>query len=200
MKTDVLILAAGLGRRFIGNKMMYEYNGRPLVSNCLSLCTSLLSEDRINSVTVVVSNETVSSYVKECFPDFSIIDNPHPEDGISSSIRTGIQAIRAANPRSNSTLILLGDMPNLTQSHIISLIDACQKPPIEIAASHVIGSPDDDFRNPIVISSKFYDELLLLSNDHGAKSIIKKQYNTSSGTIAIVDTEESVLCDIDTRK
>lgn len=196
---DVLILAAGLGRRFKGNKMMYEYNGKPLVTYCLTLCAPLLASGTIDHVTVVCSNESVSSYVRDNYPYYSIAVNDHPEEGISSSIRRGIRSIRTTNPASESVLILLGDMPNLSPSHIMNLLHAIQKPGTEIAVSHEKGSPKNDFRNPVIISSKYYDKLLLLRGDHGAKSLIKKQYASVPCTVGIVDADAATLDDVDTR-
>lgn len=204
MKTDVLILAAGLGRRFNGNKMMHVYEGKPMVGHCLDLCATLLDKGLVNSVTVVTNNidtdinsSSVASYVKSNHPNYILVSNPRPEEGMSSSIRLGVQKIKASQPKSESLLILLGDMPNLTLTHITSLLYEIQKPDIEIAVSHETGSHEEDFRNPVIISSKYYDSLLLLSGDHGAKKIITAQYHKAPHTLGIVDTDSVTLADVD---
>lgn len=199
MKTDVLVLAAGLSRRFNGNKLMHDYNGKPLLGYCLDLCKEIYLEGKVNSVTVVTCNEPVSTYVSEHYPQFIPAHNPHPENGIASSIHEGLESIMATDPESDNVLIVLGDMPNMNISHLTGLLNGIKNPNIEISVSHQTGSLEDDFRNPVVISSAHYDELLSLRGDRGAKSIIKRQFLESPGSVFIADTDAATLIDVDTR-
>lgn len=199
MGTDVIVLAAGLGRRFNDNKLMHLLDGKPIVGYCLDLCAGMLCNKLVNSVTVVASNETVIAYTTANYPDFRIVANSNPAEGISSSLKMGIRAAKATNPASDGFLILLGDMPYLNENHIGNLLNKIKESETEIAVSHEIGSADDDFRNPVVISSKFYEDLLLLQGDCGAKSLVKKQFSIAPCTIGIVDTKPQTLHDIDTK-
>lgn len=198
MNTDIIVLAAGLGRRFNGNKLMHLIDGKPLLGYCLDLCEKLSLDGHIHSINVVASNETVISYIRDTHPDFRIILNDHPSDGLSSSIRKGILAVQSMQPSAENALLLLGDMPYLEKEHLDKLLEEIQKPNIEIVVSHEIGSKENDFRNPIVISSKFYDQLLLLTGDKGAKSILQSQYALAPKSVSGIDAPPDMLLDIDT--
>lgn len=199
MNTDTLILAAGLSKRFNYNKLMYSHNGRPLMDYSLCICNNLLKKSTVSSVTVVTSHDDTSEFIRKNYPGFNLTLNEHPENGISSSIKAGLKKIITANSKSQSCLILLADMPFLDNETIENLLKKINSPKIEIAACREKGSASDDFRNPAVFKNMHYEKLLLLNGDKGAKSVIKSLYKTKPDALGIIDTDYSVLRDIDTK-
>jgi molybdenum cofactor cytidylyltransferase len=175
-----VLLAAGFSTRFGHNKLLYEIDGQPLISYSASV---LQPCDRI--IAVVRNDDALITVLDQLGVDCVI--NDEPERGMGYSIA---QAVKAASA-SNGWCLLPADMPYIQAATTQQLVNALHQG-ATIAApfyhNHRRG-------HPVAFSDCFYDQLVTLDGDSGARSIIESNINH----LAHIDTEDaSVLMDIDT--
>ena len=92
--------------------------------------------------------------------------NPHPEDGISSSVKIGLNASLDAD----AVLFTVSDQPWLTSETICELIHVFLNTSKGIAYVSCQGK----MGNPCIFDRKYYNELLSLEGDKGGKKVIMK--------------------------
>ena len=83
LRIGCVVMAAGTGRRFGGDKLGSVVDGKSLIRRALEAVPT----GEFFRVIVVTSHDEV----KECAKNFhfTVIDNPHPDWGQSYSIRLG---------------------------------------------------------------------------------------------------------------
>ena len=94
------------------------------------------------------------------------VENPTPEQGLSSSIRCGLNAI----PDAESALIVLGDMPFVTVDSYQQLLAAAAQYPQSVIAPVFDGQRG----NPVVFPRSAFDQLKSLEGDQGARMLLKR--------------------------
>ena len=117
--------------------------------------------------------------------------NKHWEAGMGSSISEGVKYVQMNWPTVSGVLIMLSDQPLIDLGHLNELVSIFNRSNCEIAATSY--GPG---RNgvPAVFSSIYFDRLIELSSDYGARQLIKENFSPS----CVVDGEGKVV-DIDTR-
>jgi molybdenum cofactor cytidylyltransferase len=117
-----VILAAGESRRFGGRKQIADLDGRPLLDHVVELAR-LAGLDPI----VAVVPEWLAGPRAATDPAMRWIVNPHPERGMSRSLRVGFAALPATT---EAAIILLGDQPTVAPETLRSLLAARGREPI----------------------------------------------------------------------
>lgn len=158
-----IVLAAGLGTRFGGDKLAHEVDGSPLVCYAVGAC--LMS--RLTEVVVVLppSPNPVERAIAERFPReprLRAAHNPEPERGLISSVKAGL---RTVPPRCEAAMIVLGDMPRVDAKRIDMLI-------AEFVRSRMLVAPECGgvLRHPRVVPARLFGEFLAL--DDGDKGTV----------------------------
>jgi molybdenum cofactor cytidylyltransferase len=119
------------------------------------------------------------------------VSNPGWELGLAGSLRTGIAALPGAV---DGALIMLGDMPLVKASTIQAL-----KTSFIAAGGERIVYPTCEGRqgNPVLFPARFFDDLLNLQGDRGAKELLKKH---AADTVAVPVESREVLQDCDSEE
>ena len=189
MKIAMIMLAAGNSRRFGANKLLYEVDGMPMYRHVLSQlikvkkCLERYSDtimishnkketdanvERMTDITcdivVVTQYDEIAENVKE--QGIQVLYNPHPEMGISSSLRIGLNA----NLDADAVLFTVSDQPWLTCDTIQELIQVFSNSEKGIACI----SFQEKLGNPCIFRKKYYEELLTLEGDKGGKKVLMK--------------------------
>ncbi len=187
MKKSVaaIVLAAGRSTRMgHQNKLSTPWRGVPLLSHVL---TALASSD-LDPVIVVTGHE--ADQVCDLIPESAItVFNGDFASGMASSLRTGVE--RAGQGNCDGVMILLGDMPMITTPHIEQMLqafDAADDDAIIQAAAQ--GKPG----NPVLISRRYFPQLMKLSGDRGARDILK----SNAASVVRVEIGEAAGQDFDT--
>lgn len=175
-----ILLAAGQGERFSGNKLLAEINNRALVlhaADSLSPCTGLLA---------VVRRDDIALHELLHNASIELVINEQPEQGMGSSISCGVAASRG----SHGWCLLPADMPLVQASTTQRVITALQQG-AALAAPYY----DEKRGHPVGFSHRFISELLLLNKQTGARNILQRNLHR----LEVINCDDpAILIDIDT--
>jgi len=160
-----VILAAGRSTRMGGpNKLLAELGGKPLVR----IVTEQALESKASDVIVVTGHQ--ADEVQKALHGLKVkfVHNPDFAEGLASSVKTGIAAVPET---ADGAVICLGDMP-LISAHLIDRLIEAFAPD----RGNLIAVPVSDGRrgNPVLWSRRFFNELMTLDGDIGARHLIAK--------------------------
>ena len=177
-----VILAAGKSARLGQAKQLLEWQNRTLLEHALSNA-GMVFKDR---VLVILGAEAKLIQSKINLAGAEVIVNPDWQTGMASSIRAAIQALPDS---ATAVMLMLCDQPLITAVQLLSLVNAWQASPAQIAASEYHQS----IGVPAIFPASYFDQLLMLEGDKGAKSVLIK-HQTDLIRISLPEAE----FDIDT--
>lgn len=184
-KTGIVILAAGNSLRLGKPKQLLEYKNSTLLKNTINQA-SLVSNATIivvtGSGTEIIENDLDFPHIKTCF-------NSEWESGIATSIAKGLKELLLLCPDCRSCIFAVCDQPYITNIVFEDLIQHYENNEKGIIAS----SYAETLGTPVLFNEKYFDELLELEGDEGAKKII----NQFSDDVIAVPFEKGNI-DIDT--
>lgn len=161
-----IVTAAGLSKRMGCPKLTLEIDGVPLLVRVVEAAL----DSHLDCVTVVVgpSQETPEGLDSgERGLRLRVVRNPHPELGMSSSIRRGLAEVSTS---ASGAMIILADQPWLTPRVIDSLIDSFREHGDKIVAPTVRGRRT----NPVVFPRRYFGELGEVTGDTGGRSVLNR--------------------------
>jgi len=178
-----VVLAAGSGSRFGGDKLSALFRGRPLYEYAMDAVPSDLHPQ-----TVVV---TARPAILRCAGDrgFRTVINDRPEDGISRSIRLGTEALSYCE----ALLYLVCDQPLLDRSIVERLLRAYIDNSDKIIVPVNI---DGRSGNPCLFPARFFPALCALEGDRGGKRVVAAHPED----VVYVTVEDAALVDTDSRR
>lgn len=162
-----IILAAGLSTRMGRPKLALEIAGIPIVLRVTraALASSL---ERIVIVCGHHSNNIRRTLGDSCLhPKLAQVTNPHPELGMSESLRTGISTLSG---ETSGAMIILGDQPLITSEAIDELLKVWRKDATRI----VIPTVRDRKTTPVIFPRALFDELRQVRGDVGGRDVIRR--------------------------
>ena len=180
-----VILAAGQSRRMgEANKLLTRLNGKSFIRH---VATSAIAAG-LDEVVVVTGHEAERIKAELSGLTLSFAHNRNFAGGISSSLRTGIKAL---GPRIDAALILLADMPFITEDIIRKIIASRG---FDHDQRIVIPCCKGRRGNPVLWPRHYFRELASLNGDRGARQL----FDAHAQDICEIDMAEEVLIDIDT--
>ncbi|HET6998998.1 MAG TPA: nucleotidyltransferase family protein [Solirubrobacterales bacterium] len=155
-----IVLAAGGGRRFGGHKQLAELDGRPLLEHALRA----MAAAPLDRVFVVLGADAaeVQRQVDPHGAEPVFCDGW--EDGMSTSLRTGVDAADAAG--ADAVVIALGDQPRLSPRAVGRLIDARGE------AAALRASYGGIAGHPVLLERKLFSLVRELHGDDGARAVL----------------------------
>lgn len=189
MRISTLILAAGSSSRLGSPKQLVEYQGEILISKITHLALRVCN----NVLVILGANETLilPKLDKLCQgnqQNLKIMVNTHWNEGIGKSISVGVNAIAK---ESDAILILLCDQPFVDEVLLREMLQVFADSGKSIIACRYA----NQFGVPILFDKKYFEELIKLSGDKGAKLIL----NNHLDEIVSVDFPAGIF-DIDTQE
>jgi molybdenum cofactor cytidylyltransferase len=160
-----IILAAGRSTRMGGpNKLLAELGGKPLVR----LVTEQALASKAHDVIVVTGHQAELVEKALAGLDVKFVRNPDFAEGLASSVKAGVAAVP---DDADGAVICLGDMPMISAQLIDHLIEAFAPD-----RGNLIAVPVSDGRrgNPVLWSRRFFNELMSLDGDIGARHLIAR--------------------------
>ncbi len=176
-----VVLAAGAGSRFGGNKLAAPVNGHPIIEYFLDS----LPAELFRRVVVVSADPSVIAET-QCH-GFTLVYNDRPELGVSLSIRMGLEAMSDTD----ACMFCVADQPLLRRETLTGMLDAYE-PDTVLIVSH-----NGQTGNPVIYPSSLYGELSSLFGEESGKTVacrheeLLRLYHV---------TDAAQLCDVDTRE
>lgn len=183
-KVAALVLAAGRSTRMGGtNKLHAEVDGVPM----LLRATNAALASRATSVTVVLGHEAEQAEALLAGRKISLVRNADYAQGLSTSLRAGIQALP---PDTDAAIVLLADMPRISAAHVDRLIDAFDARQPSIVVPQHAGRRG----NPILWPREFFPRMLTVSGDKGARDLLAEH----AVRIRTLEMDDAIHADVDT--
>src|SRR5260221_12444928 len=119
--TAAIVLAAGSSSRMGGgrHKLLLPLDGRPVLTHVIDAL--LASQARPLVIVLGHQADQVRAHIEALHPDSTIIENPAYVQGMSTSMRLGLQLLLSDDYKNtgssyavDSALIVLGDKPMIT--------------------------------------------------------------------------------------
>ncbi len=185
LNRPAIVLAAGHGRRFGGNKQLARLpDGRLLLEQTLTHLRA--ATDRILLVIRPDLAHPMSEALPELWNSVVVVECPEAELGMGHSLAAGVTALPQD---SEGCLICLGDMPWIRPDTYRRLLDTLDGDGILIPEYQ--GRPG----HPVGFGQRLFDELRGCRGDRGARDVIR-QHPTACRRLAVED--EGILRDVDT--
>jgi molybdenum cofactor cytidylyltransferase len=140
-------------------------------------------EAGLQPVVVVVSNDPAFGDALAGLP-LTMVENAHPEYGISTSIGIGLRALPEG---STAALIGVADQPYLTVEAVEELLQAFSPGRI------VVPRFGDHRGNPPVFDRRFFRDLMQLRGDRGGQMVV----NAHPDAVIEVSLAEEIGADVD---
>src|ERR1700741_1701755 len=167
----IVLLAAGSSGRLGKSKQLLPYKGTTLLQHLINEAT------RSSAIGVVVvlgaDAETIRHRIKT--ENIHIVINEIWNEGMASSIRTGINKLQEIFPKADAAILIVCDQPFVTGLLLNKLIVTHR----ETGKPIVVSSFDNTGGPPALFHQSMFPELLLLTGDKGARMIVE----THSGNV-----------------
>jgi molybdenum cofactor cytidylyltransferase len=181
-----IVLAAGRSTRMGAiNKLIAEIGGKPLVR----IAAEQALASRAGPVIVVTGHERERVEGALAGLPVRFVHNPGYAEGLGTSLKAGIAAIPAD---SDGAIVCLGDMPQVDHQLIDKLLASFDP---ERGALVVVPTFDGRRGNPVVWSRRFFNDLMSIQGDIGARHLIGS-YAEAVAEVPVAG--EAALTDIDT--
>lgn len=164
-KIGAVILAAGMSKRMGKPKLLLEINKKSLLQYVIDVVKKL----SLNPVIVITGcyKDEIQNHVKED-EQIQLVYNPHYTEGMSSSLKLGINSIKN---KVDAVLIFLGDQPLVSHYVVQSLIAH-----YEGQNKHLIVRPKYGgmIGHPVLFDASLFSEFQFISGDEGGRRIITR--------------------------
>jgi molybdenum cofactor cytidylyltransferase len=182
-----LLLAAGGSSRLGRPKQLVRIDGETLIRRS----AASLIKAGAKPVVVVLGAEIDGCKAELAGLPVMIRNNENWREGMSTSIRCGIEAVRELGV-STGVLISLCDQLEVTASELRRLIETYQGMPGKIVAAQY----SNTLGVPAVFPFTFFDQLKEITGDKGAKDIIRSE-NDKLVTVPIRAAEYDLDTELD---
>ena len=187
MMVTGLILAAGQGKRLGGVKPLLTHETATLIEMVIANYRA----SNLDNLILVLGHEARRVIQKIPLAGLKVVLNPTPSLGMSSSIQRGLAHLPT---RSEGIMIAMGDMPLVEPETINQLIAAFNKSKKGIA----VPVYDKKRGHPVIFEQKkYFDSLLALRGDVGAKAILEAN---PKDVLEVKVKSDGVLIDVDTKE
>lgn len=168
LAVPAIVLAAGASTRLGQPKQLLRlpaFGGETL----LERVAHLAHEAGAAPVYLVLGSDAEIIVRETALSNFRVLQNIEWAEGMASSLRLGIRAMRREIPAASGALLLVCDQPALTCEHLRQLLASHQAQPAHIVASSYAGRRGV----PAVIPRAEFAKLLALQGDVGARAFLR---------------------------
>jgi molybdenum cofactor cytidylyltransferase len=170
-----LVLAAGAGKRFGGQKLLANLNGTPILQYVLNLAAVA----GLDPVVVVLGSDADDLVSRLWWRDEVRLINPAPESGVSSSVRMGVASLLLSDAQ--RAVVLLGDQPRLSIAQLDVILAAPGDESRPIVVPRYSGVPG----NPVLLERAAWPLAAQLEGDTGMVQL----FATNRDLVRYVDVE-----------
>lgn len=160
-KLFAIVLAAGGGSRFGGQKLLRPHGGMPLVARAVRTAESVCG-----ARSVLVTGSEWRAVFEACAPlGGYMVCNADWRSGLGGSIAAGV---RAVGEGADAVLLLLADQPLVSAAHLQDVIARWDGSPRRIVATGFCGVCGP----PALFPAADFAALAALTGDRGAREVL----------------------------
>jgi molybdenum cofactor cytidylyltransferase len=181
---EAIVLAAGLGSRFGGGKLLSAWKGGVLLEGALGAAHAA----PVRKVTVVTGADAdaIGAVARAFNPAIEVVHAADFAEGIGASLRAGIASLPADT---DGAFIFLGDMPRVPTVILHQMAEVLLAG-AEAAAPVFRGRRG----NPVLLGRALFPELMALTGDAGARDLLQAM----GARLALIESpDDGVLFDVD---
>jgi molybdenum cofactor cytidylyltransferase len=182
----VLVLAAGKSSRMQTPKQLLKIGNQTLLEIVLEKAISISS----HTVFCVLGANALMIQQKTSSKNVVFIINENYQEGLSSSIVSGINYLEENHPAIEAILILLADQPAIEVAYLENLFQVYSENKSKIIASNYA----EKSGVPAIFPREYFNELKLLQGDFGAREFLQKNKKQTLGC-----NIQTSLIDLDTK-
>jgi molybdenum cofactor cytidylyltransferase len=169
MKIAILILAAGESKRMQGIKQLLPWKKTTLLGNAIEQAL----KSKATQVYVVLGANANKIAPTIAHYNIQNIENKDWKNGLGNSIAYGVNYIIENQNQYEAILITLADQPLIAAAYYNALLEEYAKKEAKIIASETNNTPSV----PAIFDADYFDKLTELSEDKGAKEILRTAQN-----------------------
>jgi molybdenum cofactor cytidylyltransferase len=171
-----IVLAAGQSSRMGAHKLLLPLGDSAVIAHVADAALA----SRLRPVVVVLGHG--ADDVRQALPlrDVHLVANPHFAEGLSTSLRAGLDALPVSV---TGVVIALGDQPGVTPTHF----DALAAHAAETGALIIVSTYAGRRGNPVYFARTLFDELRAVAGDNGGREIIARHPELVR-TLPVADT------------
>lgn len=183
----ILILAAGKSSRMNSIKQLEKIDGKTLLEITLNKIKSIYSSTIF--CVLGANSDKIKSEINT--KNIQFIKNDNFENGLSSSIVSGINYFKKKELNFDGVFILLADQPAIEITYLENMLHLFLENKDTIIASNYglkLGVP-------VIFPKKYFSKLLLIKGDKGAKEFINNRIEK-----VLTPKQKTNFLDIDTKE
>lgn len=185
-KIGIIILAAGASRRMGTPKQLLKIGEETLLEKAIGVAQKLNDKEIV--VVLGANAEKIQATLQ--FPkEVTIILNEDWQKGMGTTLKKGVNYFLEQVQTFKAIIVMVCDQPYLTTEKLEELIELYQKTNADIIAAQYANIKGV----PALFSNQLFSKLATLSEDEGARKIIKRH----QGIVKTVDFPKGVY-DLDT--
>ncbi len=164
-KLSIILLAAGSSSRLGEPKQLLPFKQQVLVQERVSTIQNAFK----GACEVVVVTGAKRKEVKLALRGLDYLEafNAHFSDGMSTSVKTGLQHVSS---NTDAAMFLLVDQPFISEKHLIEMEEKWQQMTKKVVAASYAGI----LGVPAIFPASYFDLLQALSGDQGARKVLMK--------------------------
>ncbi len=185
-EVTAILLAAGTSSRMGGPKPLSRLGGKPLLAHSLDA----LRASPVGEIVVVLGSDAGSIRREIPLDGTRVVLNAEFAEGMSSSIRAGLQA---ASERAEAFLIVLGDQPLVTSATIAGIIARYQT----THGPAIVPTFRGRRGNPVLFERSLLPEMQAIRGDIGCRAVLSAH---AAEVVEFPVDDPGILLDVDTPK
>jgi molybdenum cofactor cytidylyltransferase len=168
MRAYAVVLAAGRGSRFGGDKLLVPWHGQPLLAHTVAAVRGAVDAGALAGGCVVApaGHTRLQQLARDA--GFTPIENPAPAEGLAGSLRLGIGWLEKVAPADTpaAAVICLGDQPLVRPPVVARLVATWGGGRVAAVRPRYGGAPDEP-GHPTLVDRSLWPLAAHLAGDSG---------------------------------
>lgn len=168
-----LVLAAGAGSRFGGDKLLAQLHGMPLAARVAAIVAESIETGLLQGGIAVLPPDDTRLAAHFATAGLTLVENPDAASGLATSLKLGIATLEAirTTPPPGAALIVLTDQPLLRLAVIQRLVIEWRAAGRSVRPRYA-ASPEEP-GHPVLLARALWPLVHELTGDQGLGAILR---------------------------